>query len=119
MLAISLLVVATLEPELGFTPIYTQEITTVTEFDAQYLPMITKALSHPKMRGRKLNCYKVSVRRWPDEWRVFFAGYRQPRPADTANDIHLGNMPQNPNCPDIGFMFDEKGEISRVYGSRD
>lgn len=119
MLALSLYVLATVEPGRGYTPIFEPEIITIAEFDAQYLPLVTKALSHLKMRGRKLDCYKVSVRRWPNEWRVFFAGRREPKPADTAEVIHLGNMPQNRACPDIGFMFDEKGEISRVYGSRD
>ena len=119
MLAIPLLVVTALESKPAYIGSYEPERIIVTEFDAKYLPMITRALSHPKMRGRSLGCYNVKVLRFPNEWRVYFAGHRQPRPAETEGFIVVGNMPQNPSCPDIGFMFDAKGKIYRVYGSRD
>ena len=97
----------------------TAEVDTVIRVEGQYLPLIAKALAHPRMRGQRLDCYEVIVRRWPDEWRVYFAGHRAPMPPDTETEIHVGHMPQNPLCPDIGFMFDKKGRISRVYGSRE
>lgn len=95
------------------------KLSTVATIEGQYLPLITKALAHPKMRGRKLDCYQVKVNRWTNEWRVYFAGYRAPMPPDTETEMHVGHMPQNPQCPDVGFIFDAKGRISKVYGSRE
>ena len=53
-----------------------------------------------------------------NEWKVYFAGHRAPMPPDTETEIHVGQMPQNALCPDTGFVFDAKGRISQVYGSR-
>lgn len=95
------------------------KLSTVAKIEGQYLPLITKALAHPRMRGRRLDCYEVSVNRWTREWRVYFAGYRAPKPPDTETEIYVGRMPQNSQCPDIGFIFDARGRVSKVYGSRE
>lgn len=95
------------------------ETTRVARVEGRYVPMILQALSHPKMRGKRLDCYEVIVKRQEGEWRVYFAGHREPRPPDTETEIYVGNMPQNPQCPDIGFIFDSTGRIAKVYGSRD
>lgn len=94
-------------------------INTVATLEGQYLPLVTKALAYPKMRGRRLDCYTVRVRRWTGTWRVYFAGHRAPRPPDTETEIHVGHTPQNVLCPDIGFAFDAKGRINQVILSRE
>ena len=95
------------------------QTTLVAEIEGQYLPLVLKALSHRRMRGKRLDCYEVRVRRQEGEWRVYFAGHRDPMPADTETEIHVGHMPQNALCPDIGLIFDGRGRIRKVYGSRE
>ena len=111
---------------LGVAPVSTAstdaenwQLETVATVEGQYLPLIATALAHSRMRGRRLDCYDVKVNRWTKEWRVYFAGHRDPMPPDTDGVIHVGHMPQNPHCPDVGFIFDKNGRVSRVYGSRE
>jgi len=90
----------------------------VAEVEGQYLPLVLTALKRPEMRGRALNCYSVRVR-WEGAWRVAFLGHRQPVPPDKDGFITVGYPPQNERCPDITFVFDEKGFVSRKILSRE
>ncbi len=80
--------------------------------------LISKAAQHPKVKGRDLSCYRISIMTRKGIRTVSFLGVREEPLPPKEGEIVLGLRKQNPRCPDRHFEMDDNGRIVRMFYSR-